>query len=93
MIKRDGKVTMPFGVMGGAYPAQGHARFVSKPHRFRDGTAGRESMRPRAFSRQGHPLKVERGYSDAVRAQLSDMGHKVRDSDTESRLRRQSSCM
>lgn len=29
MIKRDGKVIMPFGVMGGAYQPNGHARFVS----------------------------------------------------------------
>ena len=75
MIKRDGKVIMPFGVMGGAYQPNGHARLVSNLTDFgMDPQAAIDA--PRAFSDKGI-LKVERGYSDAVRAQLSDMGHKV----------------
>jgi gamma-glutamyltranspeptidase/glutathione hydrolase len=31
MIRQNGRVTMPFGVMGGAYQPCGHARFVSNP--------------------------------------------------------------
>jgi len=75
MSKRDGKVTMPFGVMGGAVSGPtGHARFVSNTHRISGWTRRPRSMRhaPRFF-RKG-TLKVERGYSDAVRAQLSDYG-------------------
>ncbi len=29
MLRRDGRVLMPFGVMGGAYQPNGHARFVT----------------------------------------------------------------
>ena len=36
---------------------------------------------PRAFSDAGD-MKVERGYSDAVRQELSDMGHAVSVPDT-----------
>lgn len=75
MIKRDGKVIMPFGVMGGAYQPNGHARFVSNLTDFGlDPQAAIDA--PRAFSDNGI-LKVERGYSDAVRTELTEMGHKV----------------
>jgi gamma-glutamyltranspeptidase/glutathione hydrolase len=75
MIKRDGKVIMPFGVMGGAYQPNGHARFVSNLTDFGlDPQAAIDA--PRAFSDKGI-LNVERGYSDAVRAKLAEMGHKV----------------
>jgi len=75
MLKKDGRVVMPFGVMGGAYQPNGHARFLTNlvdfgmdPQSAIDGA--------RSFSDAG-TLKVERGYSDAVRAELSSMGHKV----------------
>lgn len=75
MIKQDGKVLMPFGVMGGAYQPCGHARFVSNQVDFgMDPQAAIDA--PRAFSDNGI-FKVESGYTDAVRAQLSDMGHRV----------------
>jgi gamma-glutamyltranspeptidase / glutathione hydrolase len=75
MIKKDGKVLMPFGVMGGAYQPNGHARFVSNLVDF--GMDPQTAIdAPRAFSDNG-TFKVESGYSDAVRAELSDMGHQV----------------
>lgn len=75
MLKRQGKVIMPFGVMGGAYQPMGHARFVSNlidfgmdPQSAVDG--------PRSFSGP-EGMQVERGYSDQVRAELAAMGHDV----------------
>jgi gamma-glutamyltranspeptidase/glutathione hydrolase len=75
MIRKGGKVIMPFGVMGGAYQPCGHARFASNLTDFgMDPQAAIDA--PRAFSDNGI-LNVERGYSDEVRATLADMGHKV----------------
>jgi len=75
LLRQGGKPFMPFGVMGGAYQPNGHARFISNladynfdPQRSIDG--------PRSFADAGK-LNVERGYSDKVRAQLVEMGHDV----------------
>lgn len=75
MLRVDGRVTMPFGVMGGAYQSTGHARFVSNMVDF--GMDAQTAIdTPRAFA-EGPILKVEAGYPDAVRQQLADMGHSV----------------
>jgi gamma-glutamyltranspeptidase/glutathione hydrolase len=75
MLRRSGKVIMPFGVMGGAYQPNGHARFVTNMVDFgMDPQAAIDA--PRAFSDMGN-MKVERGYSDTVRQELSDIGHDV----------------
>ncbi len=75
MLAKDGKPFMPFGVMGGAYQATGHSRFVTNIVDF--GMDAQTSIdAPRAFSDNGD-MKLERGYSDTVRAELADMGHKV----------------
>ena len=75
MLRVDGRVTMPFGVMGGAYQSTGHARFVSNMVDF--GMNAQTAIdTPRAFA-EGAILKVESGYSDAVRAELVEMGHDV----------------
>ncbi|WP_299548987.1 gamma-glutamyltransferase family protein [uncultured Tateyamaria sp.] len=80
MLAKDGKPIMPFGVMGGAYQPNGHARFVSNLTDFGlDPQAAIDS--PRAFSDAGN-MKVERGYSDQVRSDLGDLGHKVSIPDT-----------
>jgi gamma-glutamyltranspeptidase/glutathione hydrolase len=75
MLKRNGRVVMPFGVMGGQYQACGHARFVTNhltygmdPQFAIDG--------PRCFPQAG-ALMVESGYSDAVKADLAARGHDV----------------
>ena len=76
MLKQGGRVIMPFGVMGGAYQANGHARFLSNIVDF--GMDPQEAMDgPRAFA-QADVLDVERGYGPDVLQQLADMGHKVR---------------
>ncbi|WP_374646216.1 gamma-glutamyltransferase family protein [Tabrizicola sp.] len=75
MIRQNGRVTMPFGVMGGAYQPCGHARFVSNLTDF--GMDPQEAIdAPRSFS-SAEGMEVERGYSDQVRAELAAMGHKV----------------
>ncbi|MRU14785.1 gamma-glutamyltransferase family protein [Roseovarius sp. A21] len=75
MLADDSGVIMPFGVMGGAYQPNGHARFVSNLRDFgMDAQAAIDA--PRAFSDKGE-MKVERGYADSVRQELADMGHKV----------------
>ena len=75
MIRQNGRVLMPFGVMGGAYQPCGHARFVTNLVDY--GLDLQETMdAPRSFSGP-EGMEVERGYSDAVRAELAAMGHKV----------------
>ena len=75
MLRENGRVTMPFGVMGGAYQPNGHARFVSNLRDF--GMDPQSAIdAPRAFADSG-TMKVERGYSDAVRAELAEMGHRI----------------
>lgn len=75
MLMEGGRVTMPFGVMGGAYQPNGHARVVSN---LRDYGMDIQTAldAPRSFSDDG-TMKVERGYGDDVRRALADMGHKV----------------
>ncbi|WP_281955399.1 gamma-glutamyltransferase family protein [Pseudophaeobacter arcticus] len=75
MLRQKGRVMMPFGVMGGAYQPNGHARFVSNLQDFgMDAQTAIDS--PRSFS-DGGMLNLERGYSDQVRQELSDLGHRV----------------
>jgi gamma-glutamyltranspeptidase / glutathione hydrolase len=80
MLRRNGRVIMPFGVMGGAYQSTGHARFVSNLTDFgMDPQAAIDA--PRCFS-GAEGMQVERGYPDAVRAELAAMGHEVSIPDT-----------
>jgi len=75
MLRKNGRVIMPFGVMGGSYQVNGHARFVSNIADF--GLHPQAAIdAPRCFSDDGN-MKVERGYSDTVRQELSDLGHTV----------------
>ena len=76
MTATDGRVDMAFGVMGGAYQPNGHVRVLS--NLVDHGMDLQEAIdAPRAFARDGM-LDVERGYPDAVRAALAEMGHDVR---------------
>ncbi|WP_102110405.1 gamma-glutamyltransferase family protein [Oceaniglobus roseus] len=75
MLRQEGRVIMPFGVMGGAYQSCGHVRFLSNMTDF--GMDPQSAIdAPRAFADAGE-LRVERGYRDAVRRELAEMGHKV----------------
>ena len=75
MIKREGRVIMPFGVMGGAYQPCGHARFASNITDF--GMDLQQAIdAPRSFSGP-EGMQVERGYDEAVRTRLAEMGHAV----------------
>jgi gamma-glutamyltranspeptidase/glutathione hydrolase len=75
MLRRNGRVILSFGVMGGAYQATGHARLVSNLVDFgMDPQAAIDA--PRCFSGADGML-VERGYSDRVRAGLAALGHAV----------------
>lgn len=74
LLRRD-KALIPFGVMGGAYQPCGHARFVSNTGDF--GMDLQTALdAPRCFA-EGSELKVERGYSENLRAELAELGHKV----------------
>lgn len=75
MLKRGGKVIMPFGVMGGHYQPNGHARVITNMVDY--GMDPQSAIdAPRSFH-DGGGLLVERGYSDAVRSELSQLGHDV----------------
>ena len=75
MLRQNGRTVMPFGVMGGAYQPNGHARFLSNLVDFgMDPQAAIDA--PRSFPDKG-VLNIERGYDSAVLSALSDMGHAV----------------
>mgnify|MGYP006074317375 FL=1 len=75
MLRKNGKVILPFGVMGGSYQSTGHARFVSNITDFgMDPQAAIDT--PRAFAEEGK-LRLETGYSDAIMQNLADLGHDV----------------
>ena len=66
---------MPFGVMGGQYQANGHARLISNIVHF--GMDIQESIdTPRSFPEDGF-LKLEVGYSDLIAKELNLKGHKI----------------
>jgi len=74
-LRLDGRVLMPFGVMGGAYQPCGHARFVSNLRDF--GMSPQAAIdAPRSFADAG-VVWLERGYDPAVGRELATMGHEV----------------
>lgn len=75
MIRRNGRVVMPFGVMGGAYQPCGHARLVTNLTAY--GMDLQTAIdAPRCFA-GSEGMEVERGYSETVRSELAEMGHPV----------------
>ena len=80
MVKRGGKIEMPFGVMGGAYQPCGHARFLTNMEDF--GMDAQTAIdAPRCFAEHGG-LTVETGYSDKVAQDLAELGHIVKRADS-----------
>ncbi|WP_296641810.1 gamma-glutamyltransferase family protein [Roseinatronobacter sp.] len=75
MLGENGRITMPFGVMGGAYQPVGHARLVTN---LRDHGMELQSAidAPRAFVENG-TLALETGYPTATAQALTDLGHQV----------------
>jgi gamma-glutamyltranspeptidase / glutathione hydrolase len=75
MIRQNGHLIMPFGVMGGAYQPSGHARFVSNMVDF--GMDPQSNIdAPRCFA-SADGMKIESGYTPTVAAELADMGHHI----------------
>lgn len=75
MLAQGGQARTAFGVMGGGYQPVGHARFASNLLDFgMDPQAANDA--PRSFLDTGE-LKIERGYPEATRQALADLGHKV----------------
>lgn len=75
IIREEGRVTMPFGVMGGQFQPTGHARLLT--NLFDYGMNLQPAIDfPRAFADQGL-MKLETGISDKVAQTLSDLGHNV----------------
>ncbi len=76
MLARDGKPYASFGVMGGPYQPNGHARLISNlvDHGM-DPQAAMDA--PRSFYNDGY-LAVERGYSRRTLDSLGAMGHDAR---------------
>src|SRR5215470_16699129 len=75
MLVKDGRVVMPFGVMGGHYQAVGHAHFI---HRLLDrGMDPQQAAeQPRILPLNGL-LQVERANPDAIVADLATRGHEI----------------
>lgn len=75
ILRQEGRVAVPFGVMGGPYQACGHARFVTNLVDF--GLDLQTAIdAPRCFPWEGR-LRIERGYAPEVRQALADLGHEL----------------
>ncbi len=75
MLREGGRVTMPFGVMGGAYQPAGHMRLMANLVDFSMGPQAALDA-PRSFP-DGPVLKLERGYDPVTVEKLAAMGHNI----------------
>jgi len=75
LLREEGRISMAFGVMGGAFQPAGHAQVLSN---LRDhGMDLQEAIdAPRAFAEAGE-FRLERGFPDTLRVRLAELGHKV----------------
>jgi gamma-glutamyltranspeptidase/glutathione hydrolase len=75
ILSEAGRVTMPFGVMGGQYQPNGHARVLTNMIDY--GMDPQTALdAPRSFADAGQ-LKLERGYRKDVFAELAERGHDI----------------
>jgi gamma-glutamyltranspeptidase/glutathione hydrolase len=75
MLLRDGRVEMPFGVMGGQYQPYGHTHFLTNMLDY--GMDPQQALEhPRLFTNAGN-VEAESGIAANVRAALAARGHNV----------------
>ena len=74
-LQNEDQSIMPFGVMGGAYQPNGHARLISNLIDYKLDLQSAIDA-PRSFTDDGN-LLIERGYSENVKTKLTDLGHKI----------------
>ena len=75
ILKEKNGSIMPFGVMGGQYQANGHARILSNIKDY--GMEFQQSINfPRSFYFDGI-LNIERGYPTATKEKLHKIGYKI----------------
>jgi gamma-glutamyltranspeptidase/glutathione hydrolase len=76
MLVKDGRVAMPFGVMGGHYQAVGHSHFLSNLLDF--GLDLQEAIDlARVFPVPGGPVELESGIPRGCAEALAALGHRV----------------
>jgi gamma-glutamyltranspeptidase/glutathione hydrolase len=79
MLRKNGRVMMPFGVMGGAYQPNGHARFVTNMVDY--GMEPQSAIDGARCISGADGFEIETGYRPEVRAALAGMGHSMIDAD------------
>ena len=79
MVFKDDRPSLSFGVMGGFYQAMGQAYVLSNWLDF--GMDLQEALDAPRFLPEEGMLQVERGVSQATRAELVKRGHRVRQTD------------
>jgi len=75
MVRRNGKVDMSYGVMGGSYQPMGHVGVMLNRYVYGQDVQTALDF-PRLFSQQGL-VEVEAGIGEAVRRGLTGLGHQI----------------
>ena len=75
MVKKNGKLIMTYGVMGGQYQPVGHVRILSNLIDYKNDIQSSIDM-PRSFA-DSSGLILENGYDDSVAVKLKDLGHSI----------------
>ena len=75
MVKKDGRVHLSYGVMGGQYQPTGHVRILSNLQDYKMDLQEAIDY-PRSFA-DTSGLLLEDGYSESVEKQLQNLGHEI----------------